>query len=171
MKYPLVTPAFQESLMLRVFMTGNFLTSVAGGVSQFPLKRFVGFRALISKVKFLTRGKMQTLQEALSSTFRISPFLPDPALLISVEALPLISNLIRPEDCGSFLHPFGQLKAYTYVRCAESVRLGGFVPRTVGALPQSADSLSLYLVQRAKVVNESWEQAWQRSQQQDPGLL
>lgn len=102
--------------MLCVFMTGNFLTSVAGGVSQFPLKRFVGFKALICEVKSLMRGKMQILQEALSS-----PFLPDPVLLMPVEALPMISNLIRPEDCGSFLYRFGQLRAYTSVRCAETV--------------------------------------------------
>ena len=83
-------------------MTGNFLTSVAGGVSQFLWKWFVGFRTLICKMKSLTTEKMQTLQEALSNTFRISPFLPDPALLMPVEVLPLISNLIRPEDCGPF---------------------------------------------------------------------
>lgn len=83
-------------------MTGNFLTSVAGGVSRFLLKWFVGFKTLICKMKSLTVEQMQTLQEAVSSTFRISPFLPDLALLMPVEVLPLISNLIRPEDCGPF---------------------------------------------------------------------
>lgn len=83
-------------------MAGNFLTSVAGGVSRFSLKWFVGFRTLICKMKSLTIEKMQTLQEAVSSTFRISPFLPDLALSMPVEVLPLISNLIRPEDCGPF---------------------------------------------------------------------
>lgn len=83
-------------------MTGNFLTSVAGGVSRFSLKWFVGFRTLICKMKSLTIEQMQTLQEAVSSTFRISPFLPDLALLMPVEVLPLISNLMRPEDCGPF---------------------------------------------------------------------
>lgn len=51
----------------------------------------------------LTIEKMQTLQVALSITFRISAFLLHPAVLMPVEVLPWISNLIRPEDCGPFI--------------------------------------------------------------------
>jgi len=69
-------------------MTSDFLTRVSGGVLQLSVKWFIGFRILICKMKCLTIEKMQTLQGALSSTSRISPFLPDPALLMPVEFYP-----------------------------------------------------------------------------------
>lgn len=77
--------------------------NVAGGVSQSLLKWFVGFRTSICKMESLAIEKMQTLQVAFSITFRISPLLLHPALLMPVEVLPWISNLIRPEDCDPFI--------------------------------------------------------------------
>lgn len=77
---------------------GNFL-SVSGGASQFSLQLRVGFRTLFSTRVSLSHLKMQTLQEALSSTFRISPFLPDASGSFTLNFKRL---LIRPEDCGPF---------------------------------------------------------------------
>lgn len=76
--------------------------SVAEGVSQFLLKRFVGFRTSICKMESVTIEKMQTLQVAFSITFMISPLLLHPALLMPVEVLSWISNLIGPEILSSF---------------------------------------------------------------------
>lgn len=97
-----MTPTPPDSLP-RAFVSGNFQMSVAGGLPQFLLKLFVCFRTSICKIESLTIEKMQTLQAAFRITFRLSPLLLHPALLMPVKVLPWISNLIGPEDCGPFI--------------------------------------------------------------------
>lgn len=152
-KYLLVTPTPPDSLFLVSFVTGNFLMSVAGGVSQFLLKWFVGFRTSVCKMESFTIEKMQTLQVAFSFTFRICLLLLHPALLMPVEVLPWISNLIGPEILSSF----GQL-FMTFHRVCRCCSGGWALCHTWWELcSEVLTVLSLDVVQSLGVISKSQE--------------
>lgn len=111
--------------------------SVAGGVSQFLLKWFIGFRTSICKMESITIEKMQTFQVAFSITFRISPLLLHPALLMPVEVLPWISNLIGPKILSSL----GQLRClWTSIGSADTVMEAGLCATHGGSFALKYDS-------------------------------